>query len=70
VPIVFNGLTFTVFVVTGTPWMKCLGSRMSGLESRMIALENTVATRCDLILERLTDVDTRLTRLADRSQRQ
>jgi len=65
-PIAFNGLMFTVFAVAGTPWMKSLGSRMSGLQSRMIALETVVATRCDLILERLTDLDTRLARLAEK----
>jgi hypothetical protein len=70
VPIVFNGIMFTGLVVTGTPWMKSLGSRMSGIESRMIALENTGATRCDLILERLADFDTRLARLAERSHAQ
>jgi hypothetical protein len=57
VPIVFNGIMFTVLAVMST-------SRMAALESRMAALENTLTTRFDLIMGRLMDLHTRLTRLA------
>jgi hypothetical protein len=43
VPIVFNGLMFTVLAVMSTSRMAALDSRMSGIESRMTALENTLA---------------------------
>ena len=62
VPIVFNGIMFTVLAVT-------IDSRMSGIESRMTALENTMTTRFDLIMGRLMDLDMRLTRLEERSHR-
>jgi hypothetical protein len=62
VPIVFNGIMFTVLAVTST-------SRMAALEARMAALENTMTTRFDLIMGRLMDLDTRLTRLEERSHR-
>src|ERR1039458_3922222 len=45
VPIVFNGIMFTVLAVTST-------SRMAALEARMAALENTMTTRFDLIMGR------------------
>jgi hypothetical protein len=51
VPIVFNGIMFTVLAVTST-------SRMAALETRMAALENTMTTRFDLIMGRLMDLDT------------
>ena len=62
VPIVFNGIMFTVLAVTST-------SRMAALEARMAALENTLTTRFDLIMGRLMDLDTRLTRLEERTHR-
>jgi hypothetical protein len=68
-PVVFNALMFMVLVVTGTPWMKSLASRMSAIESRTTALQSAANMRCDLILERLLDLDARLTRLAERSRR-
>jgi hypothetical protein len=55
VPIVFNGIMFTVLAVTST-------YRMAALEARMAALENTMTTRFDLIMGRLMDLDTRLGR--------
>jgi hypothetical protein len=61
-PIVFNGIMFTVLAVTSA-------SRMTALEARMSALENTMTTRFDLILGRLMDLDTRLARLVERSHR-
>jgi hypothetical protein len=67
VPIVFNGLMFTGLAVTTTSRMAALDSRMSGIESRMTALENTLTARFDLIMGRLMDLDTRLTRLGERS---
>jgi hypothetical protein len=45
VPILFNGIMFTVLAVTTT-------SRMSALEARIAALENTLTTRFDLIMGR------------------
>ena len=63
VPIVFNGIMFTLLAVTST-------SRMAALEARMAALENTMTTRFDLMMGRLMDLDTRLTRLEERTQRQ
>ena len=62
-PILFNGLMFTVLTVMTT-------SRLAALESRMTALENVLTTRFDLIMGRLMDLDTRLTRLEERSHRQ
>jgi uncharacterized coiled-coil protein SlyX len=53
---------FTVLAVTST-------SRMAALEARMAALENTMTTRFDLIMGRLMDLDTRLTRLEERTHR-
>ena len=70
VPIVFNGLMFTVLAVMTTSRMAALDSRMSGIESRMTALENTLNTRFDLMMGRLMELDTRLTRLEERTQRQ
>jgi hypothetical protein len=46
-----------------------LSARMSSLESRMLALETSMNTRFDLIMGRLSDVDTRLSVLEDRSKR-
>ena len=63
VPIVFNGIMFTVLAVTST-------SRMAALEARMSALESTLITRFDLIMGRLMDLATRLNRLEERTQRQ
>jgi hypothetical protein len=56
VPIVFNGIMFTVLAVTST-------SRMAALETRMAALEkyNDDAFRSDD--GAADDLDTRLTRL-------
>ena len=47
-----------------------LSARMSSLEARMLALESSMNTRFDLIMGRLTDLDTRLSVLEDRSKRQ
>jgi hypothetical protein len=60
VPLIFNGLMFAVFVFTALPRMTSLRSRMAGIESRVVALENTKAPQSNLIMERLTDLDTRL----------
>ncbi len=46
-----------------------LSARMSSLESRMLVLETSMKTRFDLIMGRLSDVDTRLRVLGDRSKR-
>jgi hypothetical protein len=46
-----------------------LSARMSSLESRMLALETSMNTRFDLIMGRLSDLDTRLSVLEDRSKR-
>jgi hypothetical protein len=46
-----------------------LNSRMSSLESRMLALEATFTTRFDLIMGKLSELDTRLGVLEDRSKR-
>ncbi len=46
-----------------------LNSRMSRLESRMLALEATFTTRFDLIMGKLSELDTRLGVLEDRSKR-
>lgn len=62
VPIVFNGIMFTVLAVTST-------SRMAAIEGRMAALENTMTTRFDLMMGRLMDLDTRLARLEERTHR-
>jgi hypothetical protein len=43
---------------------------MAAREARMAALENTMTTRFDLMMGRLMDLDTRLTRLEERTQRQ
>jgi hypothetical protein len=69
VPIVFNGLMFTVLAVMTTSRMAALDSRMSGIQARMTALENTLTTRFDLIIGRWMDLGTRLTRLEERSHR-
>ncbi|HXM45966.1 MAG TPA: hypothetical protein VN924_32325 [Bryobacteraceae bacterium] len=47
-PILFNGIMFTVLAVTST-------SRMAALEARMAALESAMTTRFDLIMGRLMD---------------
>jgi hypothetical protein len=47
-----------------------LSARMSSLQARMLALESSMNTRFDLIMGRLTDLDTRLSVLEDRSKRQ
>lgn len=67
VPIVFNGLVSAVLMVHWRAGMASLGTRMWAFESRMVAFENRVIARCDLVLERLTDFDARLARLAERS---
>lgn len=67
VPIVFNGLMFTVLAIMATSRMAALDSRMSGIESRMTALESTLIARFDLIMGRPMDLDTRLTRLEERT---
>ena len=46
-----------------------LESRMGSLENRMLALETSMNTRFDLIMGRLSDLDTRLSVLEDRSKR-
>jgi hypothetical protein len=46
-----------------------LSARMSSLEARMLALETRVNTRFDLIMGRLSDLDTGLSVLQDRSKR-
>jgi hypothetical protein len=46
-----------------------LSARMSGLEARMLALENTTTTRFDLMMGKLSDLDNRLSVLEDRSKR-
>ena len=46
-----------------------LSARMTGLEARMLALETSLNTRFDLIMGRLSDLDTRLGVLEDRSKR-
>ncbi|MDR3700745.1 MAG: hypothetical protein P4L56_13965 [Candidatus Sulfopaludibacter sp.] len=46
-----------------------LSGRMSGLENRMLALETSMNARFDLIMGRLSDLDTRLSVLEDRSKR-
>ncbi len=46
-----------------------LSARMSSLETRMLALETSMNTRFDLIMGRLSDLDTRLGVLEDRSKR-
>jgi len=62
VPIIFNGIIFTVLAVTST-------SRMAALAFRMAAFESNLTTRFDLIMGRLMDLDTRFTRLEERSHR-
>jgi hypothetical protein len=52
VPLAANGLLFLM-----------LNSRMSAVENRMTSLEVTMTTRFDLIMSKLTDLDTSLTRL-------
>ena len=47
-----------------------LESCMTGFEGRMLALENSMNTRFDLIMGRLSDLDSRLSVLEDRSKRQ
>lgn len=46
-----------------------LSARMSSIENRMLALEGSMNTRFDLIMGKLSDLDTRLSVLEDRSKR-
>jgi hypothetical protein len=46
-----------------------LSARMSSIENRMLALETSMNTRFDLIMGKLSDLDTRLSVLEDRSKR-
>ena len=46
-----------------------LSARMTSLEARMVALETGMNARFDLIMGRLSDLDTRLGVLEDRSSR-
>ena len=46
-----------------------LSARMSSLEARMLALENTTTTRFDLMMGKLSDLDNRMSVLEDRSKR-
>jgi hypothetical protein len=46
-----------------------LNSRMTALETRMTNLENTFTTRFDLLMGKLTDMDTRIGVLEDRIKR-
>jgi len=46
-----------------------LSGRIASLEARMLALENSMNTRFDLIMGRLTDLNTPLGVLEDRSRR-
>ncbi|MGA2145824.1 MAG: hypothetical protein ABSH49_12775 [Bryobacteraceae bacterium] len=46
-----------------------LSARMTSLEGRMLSLETSMNTRFDLIMGRLSDLDSRLSVLEDRSKR-
>ena len=46
-----------------------LSAQMTSLESRMLALETSMNTRFDLIMGRLSDLDSRLGVLEDRWRR-
>ena len=46
-----------------------LSARMTSLGGRMLSLETSMNTRFDLIMGRLSDLDSRLSVLEDRSKR-
>jgi hypothetical protein len=46
-----------------------LSARMSGVEARMLSLENTFTARFDLMMGKLAELDSRLGVLEDRSKR-
>jgi hypothetical protein len=64
-----NGYLFNALSARMSGLDSSVSARMSSLESRMLALETSMNTRFDLIMGRLSDVDTRLSVLEDRSKR-
>jgi hypothetical protein len=46
-----------------------LSARITRIENRMLAFETSMNTRFDLIIGKLSDLDTRLSVLEDRSKR-
>lgn len=60
-----NGFLFN----TLSARMSSLENRIVGLGNRMLALETGMNTRFDLIMGRLSDLDTRLGILEDRDKR-
>lgn len=55
-----NGYLFNALSARMSDLDHALSARMSSLESRMLALETSMNTRFDLIMGRLSDLDTRL----------
>ena len=64
-----NGYLFNALSARMSSLDSSVSARMGSLESRMLALETSMNTRFDLIMGRLSDVDTRLSVLEDRSKR-
>lgn len=66
---ILNGLLFNALSARMSTLENALSGRIASLESRMLALETSLNTRFDLIMGRLSDLDTRLGVLEDRSKR-
>ena len=64
-----NGFLFNALSARMSGLDNALSARMGSLENRMLTLETSMNTRFDLIMGRLSDVDSRLSVLVDRTQR-